>query len=231
MTKKSFIALLAALVVAAGWLIVGQAQIRKFYPASCLGGWDHPEHAKGEPDLEQGASPEEFTHNNAAVLPDNQGQLFCGQFEGVIPQDTRLGTVTLFVRWSAKDQPGIGSPLPPPSLLFLDEINASILNHGIPASVYRSLSDRDDPEASGKTEEKQQGIVQVLYTLDGSKWISLGVLEEERPERAMRVPLGTWEDVRTLQISVQQAQGYGGSAAVFLDGLWIEAAYESVTTH
>ena len=61
------------------------ASVAKFYPMVCLGGWQNPSYAQGEPSLSQEALPDLFTDINSAVLLDSISQIFCGNFSGDIP--------------------------------------------------------------------------------------------------------------------------------------------------
>lgn len=77
------VALFALLVV---WRLVTSTRIAEaatdtYYPSFCLGGWDKPRHASGEPETGNGDDPASFTADNSAFLePDISAQIYCGYF-------------------------------------------------------------------------------------------------------------------------------------------------------
>jgi len=96
-----------------------RAEYAKFYPASCTGGWRNLNNAEGKPDLSRGASPWEFTDSNSAVLSGAASQIFCGSFQGDIPEDAEMKTLRLKLSWSS----GVGPDL---SKTWETETNGSI---------------------------------------------------------------------------------------------------------
>lgn len=76
-TKRQLIlpvALLALLLLVA-LSFKTQAGIARFYAESCLGGWQNPQAAAGEPD------------GQSAILSDSLSEIFCGNFKGEVPSD------------------------------------------------------------------------------------------------------------------------------------------------
>lgn len=83
--------------------------------------------------------------------------------------------------------------------------------------------------------EDVYGLVEVLYTLDGIVWKSLGfVAGDAFSETYFEIPIteaSEWEDVSNTQIGVQSVPVFDTVAPIiYLDALWIEAEYEHVTT-
>ena len=81
-------------LVIIGMLIIStfstsHASIATFYPTSCLGGWEHPENAQGQPDLSLDAQSQDFTVGNAARLQQSIASLYCGGFTGDIPEHSK----------------------------------------------------------------------------------------------------------------------------------------------
>ncbi|MFA6273743.1 MAG: hypothetical protein WC662_01135, partial [Candidatus Paceibacterota bacterium] len=66
----------------------GKANITRFYPANCLGGWENPEYAQRIPEVKSNEDINDFSPENSAVLNNASGQIFCGKFEGEIPTET-----------------------------------------------------------------------------------------------------------------------------------------------
>ncbi|MCX6753402.1 MAG: hypothetical protein NTW62_03620 [Candidatus Nomurabacteria bacterium] len=82
---------------------MGHASVTNFYPTSCLGGWEHPENAQGEPDLPSGSSPESFSVSNSARLDKSSGSIFCGGFKGEVLDNTQPTNFHLSFSWSVDD--------------------------------------------------------------------------------------------------------------------------------
>jgi hypothetical protein len=59
-----------------------QAAESRVYPTYCLGGWQNPQNAGGQPNLEMQASARDFNSDNSAVLHDVLADMFCGYFQG-----------------------------------------------------------------------------------------------------------------------------------------------------
>lgn len=62
-----------------------KATLAYFYPTSCLGGWEYPANAEGEPSLPVDAKRSEYNEDNSARLRGNS-EIYCGSFEGQIPE-------------------------------------------------------------------------------------------------------------------------------------------------
>lgn len=76
------------IVLVTSYPYISHANISVFYPSSCLGGWEHPEHAAGEPTLSEKSGAHEFTSENAAVIHDASASIYCGSFGGDVPQES-----------------------------------------------------------------------------------------------------------------------------------------------
>ena len=67
------------------------------YPTVCLGGWQNPGNAAGQPDVTQGS--DSFSGDNSAVLDQADAQIFCGSFQS--SDESRTPTaVTLHFSWN-----------------------------------------------------------------------------------------------------------------------------------
>lgn len=80
-----------------------KADIEIFYPQNCLGGWQNPQAVAGKPDTSIDYNPQEFTESNSAVLKNTTAQLYCGGFEGKIPEKTIPTKIILRPIWSIED--------------------------------------------------------------------------------------------------------------------------------
>jgi len=81
----------------------GKAGVANFYATQCLGGWENPSNASGEPTLKEDAEGSTFNSNNAAVLNNTQGDLYCGGFTGSLPENTDPEKISLKIRWTMDD--------------------------------------------------------------------------------------------------------------------------------
>ncbi len=103
--KKSLgiiVGVIAGLIITVG-AFKTSAQLATFYPANCLGGWENPAGAEGEPNVKDATDPASFTNTNSAVLKNTNGELFCGNFQGEIPQDSLPKKFTIKLNWSIDD--------------------------------------------------------------------------------------------------------------------------------
>ncbi len=81
----------------------GKASIVNFYPESCLGGWENPSNASGQPSVASDAQGSDFTRDNSAFLRNRTSQIFCGDFGGEVPQDSIPRKFTLRFSWFVDD--------------------------------------------------------------------------------------------------------------------------------
>jgi hypothetical protein len=68
-------------------------------------------------------------------------------------------------------------------------------------------------------------LLEVLYTLDGNTWFSLGKVNRTDWQSEFRIPVSEWEDISKLQISIQSIPTIEEVPAIYLDGMWLEAEY------
>ena len=103
-----FFVAVAASVGFAFYSLFVKANIFSYYPSSCLGTWDNPQNAQGEPSLEPGARLEEFNKDNSSFY-DGGGakQVFCGGFRGEGDE-----TEKIFKKAILKFTWAIAAPLP-----------------------------------------------------------------------------------------------------------------------
>lgn len=77
-----------------------RAEISVFYPKSCLGGWQNPQNATGKPDLDNKSKIEDFNENNSAVLKNIISEIYCGNFDGNIIENTKPQKAILKFSWA-----------------------------------------------------------------------------------------------------------------------------------
>ena len=86
------------------YLAVTKAEIIDFYPVACLGGWENSQNVQGRPELGKDALPEEFNEANSAVLKNVISQIFCGNFQGEMPENSQPKKVSLKFSWAVKTE-------------------------------------------------------------------------------------------------------------------------------
>jgi|GEM_PF-1938842 len=88
-----------------------KADVAKFYPGKCLGGWQYPAHAENVPDLDALASIDDFNDVNSAVLDNAMAQLYCSTFNGESPIGTVPKTLTLRLSLAVKPKISLVAPV------------------------------------------------------------------------------------------------------------------------
>lgn len=79
----------------------GKADSSIFYPTTCLGGWNNPHNAEGEPQLKSNENEEDFTDQNSAILPETiKAEIYCGNFVGAVQEKTRPTKILVSLSWS-----------------------------------------------------------------------------------------------------------------------------------
>lgn len=101
---------LVVLVVSFGAFFRGAANVSTFYPNNCLGGWDNPSLASGEPSLEDGTPHEKYNHTNSAFIQSSSASIYCGEFGGNIPDETLAKSFKLSFHWSVGDTSNLRDP-------------------------------------------------------------------------------------------------------------------------
>ncbi len=87
------------------------ADLAKFYPAKCLGGWQYTAHAENVPDLDTVASIDDFNDINSAVLDNAMAQLYCSEFNGEDPIGTVPKKLTLRLSLGVKPKVVVEAPI------------------------------------------------------------------------------------------------------------------------
>jgi len=80
-----------------------RAEVADFYPSTCLGEWENPSNAQGEPETFGMVAPV-FNASNSAVYAASSSQIFCG---GFLPPDYdtkgEIENVVLTLVWQVED--------------------------------------------------------------------------------------------------------------------------------
>ena len=135
-----------------------QASSVSFYPTSCLGNWDDVQKAQGKRDAD---SLSEIGPHNAAVMDKRAHELYCGSFEGEVPEESVIRAMTLKMSWVIADgrikapkvivpadlDPGSGAPA--------DEIPDGAIDQQAPASADFEIV--PDTSGGGSTGSQDDG--------------------------------------------------------------------------
>ena len=77
-------------------------------------------------------------------------------------------------------------------------------------------------------EEPTDSFMEVLYTIDGTVWNSLGKIGRNNWQNiSFSIPLTSWEDLNQFQISLRPIQTIDTYPAIYLDGMLLSVEYES----
>jgi len=82
-------------------------------------------------------------------------------------------------------------------------------------------------------EASPYGVVEILYTLDGATWESLGFVDQYNLDSAhFEIPIESasqWEDISKIQVSIQSTPAVDGvQPTIYLDSVWLETEYEYI---
>ncbi len=119
-----------------------------------------------------------------------------------------------------------------PAVAHAQEIDGEVsVEVSTTVSVIESEVATTTETAATTTPEAPYGLVEVMYTLDGVEWMSLGFVgKDEFAGKQFEIPIeeaSQWEDISKIQIGVQSVPVLDGIAPViYLDSVWIETEYE-----
>jgi hypothetical protein len=133
------------------------------------------------------------------------------------------------------------------TVVFAQEVPEAPADVSTPQDEPRTLENSDTAlssesesvsEATGTTSSDTAvpyDIVEVLYTLDGAQWTSLGFLAaHEFPGASFVIPIedaSAWEDISNIQVAIQSVPTTDAiSPDIYLDALWIDVGYENTNT-
>jgi hypothetical protein len=141
--RYPFLALAGIVVIILGTnrLFLTQASIAELHASACLGGWQNSDRAAGVPEvaLEDASA---FTEANSAILPGGTAsELFCGAFQGDIPDGTSPKKLVLNLSWTLKQTPAEENPAA--------DVPAPLASEDpLPTSTDTGASDGTEPAAS-----------------------------------------------------------------------------------
>ena len=123
--------------------------------------------------------------------------------------------------------------VPETALADTTDPSASSSPNGANTDATATATDTPDtvptPPATANTNTVND-VLEVLYTLDGTTWQSLGTVSADQltASSTFEIPLENvqnWGDLSNVQISVRSLSGISAGSTVYLDGMQLEVGY------
>jgi hypothetical protein len=110
------------------------------------------------------------------------------------------------------------------------EISTTSISNNISAEEQDAIAKAHEQvvTAAGKPEN---AYFEVLYTLDGQEWHTLGFVNRIANDVQIELPIdlfATVEDLEKVQISLHTVERFDTVPKIFLDSLWLEVVYDDV---
>lgn len=135
----------------------------------------------------------------------------------------------VFAQEVSEQQPPVESPEPP-----VEAVTAPV-----PEPVPELAPELAVPQAPSPSEDTEESVqpaptipdeqlLEVLYTLDGTTWKTLGTVSSLTEKSAFEIPLSDVavpDDVSRLQVAVHALPILGDRPALFIDSMWIEVTH------
>ena len=132
--------------------------------------------------------------------------------------------------------PPLPAPAPTPETSWLPwKISTAIAQEPIEDVLAATLVEVKPTEViavSGTNKEVNATVsadppfLQVMYTLDGNTWHKLALVSAANwRDLAVELPLTSWNELDTVQISLQTVPSLADQPVVLLDSLWLEVEY------
>jgi len=80
-----------------------KANVVRFFPENCLGGWENPQNAEGLPNVDEEVIF--WNKENSAFLDNSNAQIFCGNFSGTVVKDIFPEKFVVKFSWLITDSP------------------------------------------------------------------------------------------------------------------------------
>lgn len=106
----------------------------------------------------------------------------------------------------------------PDASVMPEDSNNNSDNTNVPVSL----------DVSTQTEEPTDSFMEVLYTLDGTTWNSLGKIGRNNWQNiSFDIPLVSWDDLAQFQIELKPIQTIDTYPTIYLDAMILSVEYES----
>lgn len=84
------------------YAIMAKAEVSKYYPSNCLGNWVGAQRAAGTPETAFENVDTDANESNSAIYDGGAKQIYCGMFQGSLPDASQINNVKLKLFWSIK---------------------------------------------------------------------------------------------------------------------------------
>lgn len=140
------------------------------------------------------------------------------------PQDETVSFLRLFTKTVFAEE-GLES-----TSTTTEEISKEVVDKSASTTINEALGD----DTVGAEKDNTYGLVEVLYTLNGQDWKSLGfVSKNEFNGKSFEIPIeeaSDWEDISKIQVGVQSVPVIDDVVpTIYLDAVWIEVEYEDIS--
>lgn len=166
----------------------GQAEVAVFYPTACLGGWNSPRNAEGEPETGGTYDDTRYSDLNSAVLPlATNADIYCGNFVGTIEQNTKPTKMIVSLAWVQKSEGRAAESLQAMSLATSTESAASTIVATSTTSLTASTTDAtasstEELESASSTTDISTSSVPIVATTTASTTSEIAVPSTENNE-------------------------------------------------
>ncbi|MSU74911.1 MAG: hypothetical protein EXS55_00115 [Candidatus Magasanikbacteria bacterium] len=227
---------------------ISQAQEIVFFPTTCLGSVQNPQHA-AQNILDTTEPRDLFSTTTAAVFTEGVQQLYCGDFRGVAEEQILVSRLRLHLAWSLVSEESLVSTVneitPSAATTTTEEpatleLSMALDEETIPETnsttgsvfelplVVTSTSDNVSSTAEASTAllvpESLPGMFLIQYSLDGVAWQSLATVNIDHPESDFEIPITEPIDPGRVQIMLQFVPGAMPEPPVYVDGMMLIAA-------
>lgn len=100
------LSIILVVVVASSIALRSRADVASLYSSKCLGSWENSHNAEGKPEVTKGdiENGDGFSVKNSALLNNSNAQIFCGGFNGSIPEDGNPEKIVVKFSWFVTDE-------------------------------------------------------------------------------------------------------------------------------
>ena len=143
---------LVAMLVLGYQSFVAKADVAYFYPSTCLGDWQNPELASGGRDTDEGASVDAFTEDNSAILKGSAGRIYCGSFEGSLPEGAIPTDISVGLAFTYKE-PAIEVLVNTEAITETGALDPNVTSTSTATSFLEVINEKIDDTSEGVTPE------------------------------------------------------------------------------
>ena len=116
--------------------------------------------------------------------------------------------------------------------VIVSEISTTSLTSSVSAEEKTAIA-KVHEQAVIEAGKPENAYFEVLYTLDGQEWHTLGFVNRIANDVQIELPIdlfATVEDLKKVQIALHTVERFDTVPKILLDSLWLEVAYDDVAT-